>query len=80
MSGSSLWALADDPPARSVPERRWRWPIGAVPVVLLLALLGIGVMIPAGLGSGARLALFGLGSAGGVTSRGTTPLRRSILS
>ncbi len=63
MSDSSLWALADDPPARSVPERRWRWTIGAVPVVLLIALLGIGVMIPAGLGNEARLALFGFGTA-----------------
>jgi anion transporter len=66
MEDTSLWALVD---GRSTPDpprgrhRSWRWAIGAVPVLALLAALGIGVMMPATLTGQARLALFGFGLA-----------------
>ncbi len=66
MPDMSLWALADERRAPDRPRpaaRRWRWTIGAVPVLVLIALLGVGVMIPATLADEARLALFGFGVA-----------------
>lgn len=66
MASKSLWALADDrqaPDRSRYAARRLRWTIKAVPVLVMIALLGVGVMMPATLTDRARLALFGFGLA-----------------
>ena len=61
----SLWALADAQrrPAVAHARPRFRWVVGAIPVLVLLSALALAVLLPAGITWPARLALFAFGSA-----------------
>lgn len=63
MPATDLWAPLDDGRPVAAPKRSLRWVVGAVPVLVLLVAAGLGVVLPSGIETNARLSLFGFAAA-----------------